>query len=457
MANLTDRGVAAAKPRAKAYRLSDGAGLLLAVRPGGAKSWVVRVQAAGKRSDVGLGSFPEIGLAEARRLATEARRMAREGLDPAAERDLRRHRAAAAQAAEIAKLREAEQGDFASMLTATIAALEPSWRSKRTAPIWQRTFANWILPKLGPVPVRDIDRRAVAAAFADVWREAPGLADKLLQRTGTVLRFAQGRGLTCDPSAASLSALLADKLLPPLPGGRGHPMLPWETVPAFVAALDREAGLGPLALRLVLLTAQRSGQIRMARWSMVSFEGATPSLTFPPEVMKLRRRDRQEAHKVPLPPQALETLRRAFTTATGVDATLAELPTIAARMGDALIFAGARGKPPSDMTLSAVIRRMNAGATPPPWRDDDGRPAVVHGLRASFSTWVDDVIPAERESAERQLAHVPGNRVSRAYRRGDSFGRRVELMAAWADHCCSALPAAVAAIAPTVPPARVRS
>jgi integrase len=452
---LTDRAVAGARPRAATYRLSDGGGLLLQVKPGGGRSWLVRLTQDGRRRDVGLGLYPEIGLAEARRLATEARRLAREGLDPAGERDLRQHRAAEAQSAEIAKLREAEQGSFASMVTATIAALEPSWRSKRTAPIWRQTFANWILPKLGPVPVRDIDRRAVAAAFADVWREAPGLADKLLQRAGTVLRFAQGRGLTCDPSAASLSALLADKLLPPLPGGRGHPMLPWATVPAFVAALDKEAGLGPLALRLVLLTAQRSGQIRLARWNMVSFEGPTPSMTFPPDVMKLRQRDRQEAHRVPLPPQALDTLRRAFTVATGVDATLAELPTIAARMGDALIFAGARGTPPSDMTLSAVIRRMNAGATPAPWRDDDGRPAVVHGLRATFSTWVDDVIPAERESAERQLAHVPGNRVSRAYRRGDSFGRRVELMAAWADHCCSALPAAVAAIAPTA--ARVRS
>ena len=435
--SLTDRRIAAAKPRAKPYRLSDGGGLLLVVYPGGARGWAVRLTVNGKRRDVSLGAgYPGLSLADARARAAEMRQQAREGLDPAGERDLARHRAAEAQAAEIAAMREAEAGAFATMLEATIAALEPSWRSARTAPIWRATFARWVLPTLGAVPVRDIDRRKVAAAFADVWRAAPGLADKLLQRTGTVLRFAAGRGFRCDPGAASLSGLLADKLLPPLAGGRGHPMLPWEAVPAFVAALDREAGLGALALRLVLLTAQRSGEVRHARWNWLSFEGATPSLVVPPEAMKLRKRDRQEAHRVPLPVQALDTLRRAFTLATGVDATIAQLPAIAGRMGDALIFAGARGAPPSDMTLSAVIKRMNAASDPPTWRDRDGRAAVPHGLRASFSTWVDDVAPAERESAERQLGHVPGNRVSQAYRRGDAFERRALLMARWADHCC---------------------
>jgi hypothetical protein len=96
-----------------------------------------------------------------------------------------------------------------------------------------------------------------------------------------------------------------------------------------------------------------------------------------------------------------------------------------------------------------VVRRMNGSTKPTPWADRDGRPCVPHGMRASFSGWIDDTRPGERETAERQLAHVIGNRASAAYRRGDAFERRVALMGAWADHCCSAPPATVATIAPT--------
>ena len=443
MGNLTDRGVAAAKPRAKAYRLSDGAGLLLAVRPGGAKSWVARVQAAGKRSDVGLGSFPEIGLAEARRLATEARRLAREGLDPAAERDLRRHRAAEAQAAEIAQLREAEQGTFATLLRETMTARAASWRSGRTAAIWEATFARHVLPALGSVPVAKIDAPAIADAFRSVWQSAPGLAERLLDRTGAVLKYAAARGFRATPAAANMRELVRAGLLPPLKAGKRFPALPWETLPDFWRALEAEEGLGARALALLVLTAQRSGSIRAARWGWLDFAGA-PSLIIPPEAMKRRAEEDQGPHRVPLSPAALDVLARAFRVATGAPATAADLPVIAARTPEGLIFPSNRATPLSDVTLLAVVRRMNGSAKPTPWADRDGRPCVPHGMRASFSGWIDDTRPGERETAERQLAHVIGNRASAAYRRGDAFERRVALMAAWADHCCSAPPATVA-------------
>jgi integrase len=90
------------------------------------------------------------------------------------------------------------------------------------------------------------------------------------------------------------------------------------------------------------------------------------------------------------------------------------------------------------MTLSAVMRRMNAArgdGQPAPWRDPDGREAVPHGFRASFSTWADDARPHEREAAEKALAHEVANKVSGAYRRSDLFARRAVLMAEWARHC----------------------
>jgi integrase len=155
--------------------------------------------------------------------------------------------------------------------------------------------------------------------------------------------------------------------------------------------------------------------------------------------MKAKKSADVSPHRVPLSDAALETLTCAYAEAHGTPATVAELPRLARLMRDALIFPSAkRTTPLSDMALSAVMRRMNAERpqdAPPPWRDADGREAVPHGFRATFSTWIDDSRPEEREAAEKALAHEVANRVSGAYRRSDLFDRRIPLMRAWAIHC----------------------
>lgn len=205
-----------------------------------------------------------------------------------------------------------------------------------------------------------------------------------------------------------------------------------------MVALDAMPGLGALALRLVVLTALRSGEVRNARWSWLSFDGA-PTLTVPGEVMKGKKTGEVLPHRVPLSDAALETLARAYAEANGTAATTADLSRLAALARDTLIFPSAkRTTPLSDMALSAVMRRMNADKPdemPAPWRDADGRLAVPHGFRATFSTWVDDTRPHEREAAEKALAHEVANKVSGAYRRSDLFDRRQPLMRDWAEHC----------------------
>jgi integrase len=229
--------------------------------------------------------------------------------------------------------------------------------------------------------------------------------------------------------------------LPALPGGRKQPSLPWTRVPAFMAALDTMTGMAPLALRLLVLTALRSAEVRNARWCWISFDGV-PTLTIPGERMKRKKSAEVMPHRVPLSHAALETLAKAYALGTGTPAKPDDLPRLVPLMRDSLIFPSAkRDTPLSDMALSAVLRRMNADRpadAPPPWRDPDGREAVPHGFRSSFSTWVDDTRPQERETAERVLAHEAANRVSGAYRRSDMFDRRIGLMAAWATHCTSA-------------------
>lgn len=444
--NLDDATIRAAKGRARVYRLSDGGGLLLEVhpdrperpgRPGGLgpKVWLCRVTVAGKRRDIGLGGYPSVSLKDARARAVAARRLAEAGTDPAEERKR--------QVAERVAQREAEATakarTFRNVAAECVASKSPEFKSPRTALLWTASLESWAYPVLGDMPVADIDRAAVRRAIDPVWTSRPATAKKVLRRIATVLRYAAAHGWRLNDNPADVRMLrLAG--LPKLAGGRGQPSLPWARMPAFMAALDRMPGLGALALRLVALTALRSGEVRNARWSWLSFDGV-PTLTIPGEVMKGKKSADVQPHRVPLAEAALATLARAYGEANGTAAKVADLPKLAALARDALIFPCAkRTTPLSDMTLSAVLRRMNDDKPddmPPPWRDADGRPAVPHGLRSSFSTWLDDTRPEEREAAEKALAHEVGNKVSGAYRRSDLFGRRVALMRAWAGHCTS--------------------
>jgi integrase len=434
--NLDTRTIEAVKPRAAAYRLSDGGGLLLIVKPSGAKLWMARITVDGKRRDMGLGGYPAVSLREAREKAAAARKKAIEGLDPITEREhLVREREAQRKAAA-----EAEARTFRAVALACIEAEAPSWKNKRTALLWQNSLERWAFPALGAMPVADIDRAAVRRAIEGVWTSRPATGRKVLRRIGAVLRYAAAHGWRANDNPADVR-MLRHAGLPALPGGRKQPALPWARLPAFMAALDTMPGLGALALRLAVLTALRSGEVRHARWSWLSFDG-TSTLTVPGETMKGKKTADVMPHRVPLSDAALETLARAYTEANGTSAKATDLPSLAPLMRDTLIFPSAkRTTPLSDMALSAVMRRMNADRpedAPPPWRDADGREAVPHGFRATFSTWVDDTRPEEREAAEKALAHEIANRVSGAYRRSDLFDRRVRLMRDWAAHCMSA-------------------
>jgi integrase len=161
-----------------------------------------------------------------------------------------------------------------------------------------------------------------------------------------------------------------------------------------------------------------------------------------------------EPHRVPLVPQAMAILRAAYSFHAGREISLEELPRLATLKGNALIFATPRDpkKPLSDNGTSKIIRDMNENQDPPPWRDNDGRPAVPHGFRASFRTWVDDIFPTEIKAAEAALGHREGNQVVAAYARSDVFERRIPLIQAWADHCHHA-PTPVATM-PVISPSR---
>jgi hypothetical protein len=211
--NLDARTIEAARPRSTAYRLSDSGGLLLIVKPTGAKVWAVRLTIDGRRRDMGLGGYPTVSLREARDRAVAARKLAADGTDPIHDRERRiRDREVARKAAL-----EAGARTFQATALAYIAAETPSWKNVRTATLWRTSLERWVFPKLGAMPVADIQRADLLRAIDVVWRSRPATGRKILRRIGAVLRYAAAHGWRSNDNLADVR-MLRHSGLPALPG-----------------------------------------------------------------------------------------------------------------------------------------------------------------------------------------------------------------------------------------------
>lgn len=383
MGNLTANEVKAALAKGSGT-YQDGEGLILRVTGAGTGQWKLRVQHQGKRRDMGLGSAKLVTLAAARAKAAEARKAIRED-----GRDL------------IAEKREAKAAAV-TFREATLALFEShkhQWTSEKHGGQWLATLETYAFPMLGSKPVGSIAAGDIINAIAKVWTAKPETGRRVRQRICAVLDYAHARGWR--DTEAPARALAAGKGLPKQAGGKHHPALPYTEVPGFLTRLRASGGVwGRLALEFVILTAARSQEVRLATWDEFDVEKAL--WTVPADHMKMKRE-----HVVPLCPEAVAVLRS--TAAVRTD-------------GTNLIFPGAQGGIMSDMTLLAVIRRMN-------------EPTTVHGFRSSFRTWVAEKTNFPGEVAEAALAHQNRNEVERAYQRGALLEKRRQLMDAWGAYC----------------------
>ncbi|MDE2582268.1 MAG: integrase arm-type DNA-binding domain-containing protein [Rhodospirillales bacterium] len=377
----------------------DGGGLYLSVK-GGGRSWLFRHKRAGKTCWVGLGAFPAVGLAAAREAAAAARRQLADGVDPLA---ARRAVAAVADAQPV--------HTFADVAEAWLAAHAGSYRNAKHAAQVRTTLATYAFPTLGRMPVAEITTADVLGALKPVWNRAPETASRLRGRIEGVLSYAKALGWREGANPAAWRDNL-DHLLPATSKVRRvehHAALPWQEMPGFMAALRQREGIGALALQFTILTAARSGETRGATWGEIDLAGAV--WTVPGERMKAGRE-----HRVPLSDAALAIL---------ADMALLRDP----KAGAALIFVGAkRGRPLSDMSLTAVLRRMARGDL------------TAHGFRSTFRDWAGEATEFPRELAEAALAHTLRDRVEAAYRRGDALERRRVLMESWAAFCAGPAP-----------------
>lgn len=368
------------------------AGLALQVSASGARSWVLRIQIGDKRRDMGLGGFPDVpSLANAREAARVARAKVKEGIDPIAN----------ARAARSAlKAEQAAAQTFKTCALAYIEAHEAGWRNAKHAQQWRNTLDTYAYPVIGNLLVRDVGLPQVLSILEPIWKKKTETASRLRGRLEAILDWATTRGYRTGLNPARWKGHL-DTLLPAartvaLAGH--HSALPVHQMSALMKALRQQPGMSAQALEFTILTAARSGETRGARWSEINLDTAT--WTIPADRMKAKKE-----HRVPLSKAALNIL--------------SALPCLD---NETLVFASPRGGMLSDMSLTAVLRRMNINAVP-------------HGFRSTFRDWCAEHTNYPREAAEMALAHAIGDKVEAAYRRGDLFEKRRQLMREWAEFC----------------------
>ena len=361
--------------------------LYLKVTPSGSKSWLQRLTIDRERHDIGLGGYPQVSLARARKLAFQNRELAWAGGDPLAEKQ------------------KTKLPTFKQAADKTFEANRARWRSEVTAKNWERGMKKHVLPKIGELRVDKIGREHVLRVLTPIWTTKPEVARKQRNRIKTVMSWCQAHGFI----EHNVAGEMIDGALPAMPAVKEHyRALPYQEVPSALETIDASnASLAAkLCFRFLVLTATRSGEARGARWSEVNLDAK--EWRIPASRMKA-----MVEHSIPLPVAVVALLEQAHTLRDGSD----------------LIFPSSvrRGTAMSDMTLTKVLRTTGLAAL-----------TTVHGFRSSFRDWAAECTNAPHAVMELSLAHKVESAVEQAYARSDLLAKRRRLMEQWAAYITGA-------------------
>lgn len=371
------------------------AGLYLYATNTGARSWVLRVLVGNKRRHMGLGGFPDVPLAQAKEKARRAREDISNGIDPIAQRTA---------TASALRAQQATDKTFQQAAEAYLKAHGDTWRNPKHRAQWESTLQAYAYPFMGKLLVRDVAQEHVLNALEPIWKTKNETASRLRGRIESVLDWATVRKYRSGENPARWKGHL-DKLLPApakVQKVEHHRALTIDAMPAFIAALQKKDGLAAKALEFTILCAARSGEVRGAKWTEIDMDAEV--WVIPADRMKGHRE-----HRVPLSKAAMTILRSRSII-----------------QGNDLVFPAPRGGVLSDMTLTAVLRRMEVDAVP-------------HGFRSTFRDWCSERTNYPRDLAEQALAHALESKVEAAYRRGDALEKRRTMMQEWAGFCNSAI------------------
>ena len=386
---LTDAKVRNAKPAEKPLKLTDGGGLYLEVRPSGTKLWRLRYRIDGKENVFAIGSYQEIGLADARNEREKTKPLIRQGIHPSHNRQAERLAVSAANA-----------NTFEAVAREWIKKKAPGWTPYYLRQV-ERFMAADVFPFVGKLPIRNVS----AAHLLDILGriEARGAATVALlvrQWSSAVFRYAVATlRADADPAAALKGAIHRPKVQHNKPLSR-------ELIAEFSKVLEQYGGYRTtvIALRLMLLTFVRTVELRKAEWSEFDLDRA--EWRIPAERMKMR-----ETHIVPLSRQVVELLRE-LSTHTG---------------GRRLLFPNYR-KPNECMTATTLNRALERMG----FNGKDSIGFSAHGFRATASTMLNEM-GFRADVIERQLAHAERNKVRASYNQAEYLEERRQMMQAWAD------------------------
>ena len=359
-----------------------GHGLSLLVKPmtNGrlSKSWSQRFRIDGIPRNIGLGKYPVVTLAAARKKALANVRTIDEGKNPFE--------------------RVKSVPNFETALDIVIGIHASGWKdSSKSEKQWRASLRDYALPKLGKKSVADITTADVMAVLLPIWNTKRETARRVRQRIGAIMQWAVAEGYRDDnPAGDALGAAL-----PKNTQRRQHQRaLPFNEVASAIKKIRNSSAYKStiLCFEFLTLTAARSGEVRFAQWSEINLKERL--WTIPAKRMKAKLE-----HRVPLPSHAIEVLVEAQELSNGAD----------------LVFPSIRGKPLTDSTISKLCRENHIGCVP-------------HGMRSSFRQWAAERTNVPREVCELALAHVNSDRVEAAYMRSDLFEQRRELMQDWSDY-----------------------
>ena len=361
---------------------ADGGNLYLVVTSAGARSWIFRYVLNTRQRDKGGGSARDVPLAKARTWAREMRALLLAGVDP------------------LGQSSEKKMPNFGECADAHIKAKNSEWRNAKHADQWTMTLKEYAAPIRSKL-VDQVTTEDILTVLRPIWTKLPETAARLRGRLESVLDAAKAQGYRSGDNPARWRGHL-DKLLSKrqkLTRGH-HAAMDFRVLPKFVKLLRDRPSTSASALEFTIIAAARSGEVLGARWEEIDLGAKV--WTIPAIRMKAGRE-----HRVPLPPRALEILEKVKSD----DA--------------AFVFTSDDPKKPlSNMAMSMLLRRMQLPDI------------TVHGFRSTFRDWAGETTNFPREIAEAALAHVVGDRVELAYRRGDALEKRRTLMDVWGLYIC---------------------
>jgi len=374
-------------------RYGDGRGLYMQITKTQNRSWVFRYEVNGRERMMGLGACADFSLEEARERARLARQLLRDGLDPINSQRKTRAKTILAAASAIS-FREAAEKYF--------EVHSVKWQNKKHIAQFHSRMNEIVYPIMGTLPLRSIDKAIILKAFQPIWLSKNATAARTLSLVKMILDFAKASGWRDGDNPAAWRGNLAHAL-PKLKTKNHHEALPFTQIYDFLKKLENEPNhVAARALEFAILTATRTGEVRLAKWD--EFDTEEKRWCIPAERLKTRTHTGKD-HTVPLSSRVLDILKGLPRDDTGY------------------VFIGTRkGQPLGHQALDQVLKRINPDVT-------------VHGMRSTFRDWAAEKTTYANHVVEMALGHAIGSAVEAAYRRGDLFSQRVGLMNDWARYC----------------------